>query len=227
MNLIVIEGLDGCGKSTQISMLQEYFKKNNIESAFLHFPRLNEGIFGELVARFLRGEFGKNDEVNPYLVALIYALDRFDARNIINNWIINEKKIVILDRYVHSNIAYQCAKYNNIDDKKKLRDWIFNLEYNYFKIPRPDISIFLDVPIKFIEQKLNNLRTGEDRLYLNGKTDIHEENMKFQLKVRETYLWAQKYDDTIKILNCGDNNNQILSKEIIFEKILKLLKLKI
>jgi len=135
----------------------------------------------------------------------------------------NEKKIVILDRYVHSNIAYQCAKFEDKNQKKELRDWIYNLEFNYFKIPKPDISIFLDVPIKFIEEKLNNIREGNDRKYLNGKSDIHEANIKFQLKVRETYLWAQQYDDTIKILNCYDEENKILKKEIIFEKLLDLI----
>lgn len=223
MNLIVIEGLDGAGKSTQISLLQDYFKKNNIQSEFLHFPRINEGIFGELIARFLRGEFGKNEEVNPYLVALIYALDRYDAKKTIEKWMKNEKKIVILDRYVHSNIAYQCAKFEDENQKNELRDWIYNLEFNYFKIPKPDISIFLDVPIKFIEEKLNNIREGNDRKYLNGKSDIHEANIKFQLKVRETYLWAQHYDNTIKILKCYDEENRVLKKEIIFEKLLDLI----
>jgi len=227
MNLIVIEGLDGSGKSTQIAMLQDYLKNKNIKSEFLHFPRLNDGIFGELIARFLRGEFGKNDEVNPYLVALLYALDRYDAKSLLKKWIEIENKIVILDRYVHSNIAYQCAKLDNPIFKKELRDWIYNLEFNYFNIPKPDISIFLDVPIYFIAEKLSNIRIGDDRNYLNGGTDIHEENINFQIKVRETYLWAQQYDETIKVLNCYDNKNNILPKEIIFEKLLNLLEIKI
>ena len=105
MSFIVIEGLDGSGKSTQLKLLKKYLDTKNISYKYLHFPRTEEGIFGDLVARFLRGDLGKIGEVNPYLVGLIYAGDRESAKTEINSWI-DDDKLVIIDRYVYSNMAF-------------------------------------------------------------------------------------------------------------------------
>ena len=116
MKLIVLEGLDGAGKSTQLSLIQDFFVKKNIKYKYLHFPRTDTALWGELISMFLRGDLGKIENVNPYLVALIYACDRNEARQIVDNWL-NEGYTVILDRYVYSNIAYQCAKIDDIKEK--------------------------------------------------------------------------------------------------------------
>ena len=80
MALLVIEGLDGAGKSTQVRLLQEYLIANGMKYEYLHFPRTDSPVYGDLIARFLRGELGDNNSVNPYLVALIYAGDRADSK---------------------------------------------------------------------------------------------------------------------------------------------------
>ncbi len=176
MKLLVVEGLDGAGKSTQIKLLNEFFSKRGHSCEYLHFPRTDTPYFGELIARFLRGEFGALNEVDPWLVAMLYAGDRKDASDLITGWL-NNGKIVLLDRYTYSNIAYQCAKIDDNEDRKKLLNWIIDLEFKHFGIPRPDLNIFLDVPFSFIEKKLSSLRSGRDREYLNGTKDIHEESL--------------------------------------------------
>ena len=118
MKLFVIEGLDGAGKSTQIRLLRDYLAGMNYSCEYLHFPRTGSPWFGELVARFLRGEFGSLNDVDPYLVAMLYAGDRRDASEIISGWL-SEGKIVILDRYTYSNVAYQCAKLSNLEEQEK------------------------------------------------------------------------------------------------------------
>ena len=96
---IVLEGLDGAGKSTQIRKLRDMFSVQGIESEYIHFPRFDAPVYGELIARFLRGELGGVEQVDPYLVALLYAGDRNDAAAMIRGWL-DEGKAVIADRYV-------------------------------------------------------------------------------------------------------------------------------
>lgn len=223
MHFVVIEGLDGAGKSTQINLLQDYLEQVKIPYKYLHFPRTDSQFFGEMIARFLRGEFGDINMVDPYIVAMLYAGDRMDAASMIRTWI-KSGNLVVVDRYVFSNIAFQCAKLRNPDDRERLRKWIIQLEYEYYKIPKPDINLFLDVPFKFTTQRLSQTREGSGRKYLNGKQDIHEANLDFQNRVRDIYLHEINTDNSFRIINCSKKNDGILPPEKIFEKILKTLK---
>jgi dTMP kinase len=220
MKFVVIEGLDGSGKSTQIKLLLKYLDIRKISYRYLHFPRTDSPVFGGLISMFLRGDFGKLGTVNPYLIALIYAGDRNDAKSIISQWL-REGHYVIADRYVSSNIAFQCAKIQKGEEKLELKKWIINLEYDYYRIPRPDIQLFLDVPSDFTEKKLKDPRQGEDRKYLNGQIDIHEQNLEFQKEVRKVYLDLAAEDPQFFRIDCSDKQNGILSPENIFEKIKK------
>ncbi|MGQ9846312.1 MAG: dTMP kinase [Bacteroidales bacterium] len=218
MSLVVLEGLDGAGKSTQVRLLTEYYEKKGKRVHFLHFPRLDASYWGEMIASFLRGEYGDIEQVHPQLVAVLYAGDRWDASTEIMKHLANGE-IVFLDRYVYSNIAYQCAKLNDDKQKDKLRDWILKFEYNYFNIPKPDVNLFLDVPYTFIEQKLQENRTGSDRSYLKGKLDIHEKSALFQKKVRDEYLFLCKHYDLIYV-DCSIDNHTLAPIEVVFERIL-------
>lgn len=222
MKFVVIEGLDGSGKSTQIRLLLKYLDNRRTSYRYLHFPRTDAPVFGDLISMFLRGDLGKLGTVNPYLIALIYAGDRNDAKGMISGWL-REGHYVIADRYVSSNIAFQCAKLQKKEEKLGLKNWILNLEYNYYRIPRPDIQLFLDVPFNFTEKKLKDHRQGDDRRYLNGQTDIHEQNLEFQKEVRKVYLDIAAEDTHFFRIDCSDKQNGILSPENIFEKIRKQL----
>lgn len=222
MSFFVIEGLDGSGKSTQVKLIKQYFENKNIKYKYIHFPKLGDGIFGDLVAKFLRGEFGAIDHMNPYIVALLYAEDRNDSASQINQWI-KDGYVVLCDRYVNSNIAFQSAKVQKQEEKDKLMNWILDLEYNYFKIPKPDFEIFLDVPNEFIEKNLTSNRTGDDRSYLDGQNDIHEESLDFQKEVRKVYLALCEKHDYLHKINCANNNDNIKEKEeILFDIIQEL-----
>lgn len=222
MPFIVLEGLDGAGKSTQIEMLRQLLLSKGGQCEYMHFPRFNTPVYGELIARFLRGELGPVDQVHPYLVALIFAGDRADAGAMIDGWL-DGGKSVILDRYVYSNVGFQCAKLNSIQEQDELRDWILDTEFEQFGIPRPDISIFLDVPLSFTEKKLAEQREGNDRDYLNGKKDIHEQSMDLQRKVREIYLRCAERDNRLKIVNCSLESGEMASPAVIFGRITDLL----
>ena len=216
---IVLEGLDGAGKSTQIKKLRDMFAEQGIPSEYIHFPRFDAPYFGDMIARFLRGEFGSVDQVDPYIVAMLYAEDRRDAATLIRGWM-EQGKVVIADRYVYSNIGYQCAKVESASKREELKQWIFSLEYDFFKIPRPDVSLFLDVPFAFTERKLlAEVREGDDREYLNGRKDIHEQSMDLQRKVRQVYLDAAQVDENMHIVDCSTAEGEMASPEIIFQRV--------
>ena len=223
---IVIEGLDGCGKSTQTKLLIEHLEQDGQKCKFIHFPILEQGVYGKLIAQFLRGELNPREtiidsvyDVHPKLVALMYACERKEHAHIIEGWL-NDGYTVIADRYVCSNIAYQCAKIIYEPEKKKLREWILDLEFTVNKLPRPDKMLFLDLPRKYIANKMLNERSGSDRDYLCGTTDIHEADTSFQSEVYYEYMKLVDSVDDFVAVKCYDECG-ICSIEEIHKRIYK------
>lgn len=218
MPLIVLEGLDGAGKTTQVGKLKTMLAERGRSCEYLHFPRFDTPVYGDMIARFLRGELGSMETVNPYVVALLFAGDRADAGPRIRQWL-EDGKYVILDRYVNSNIAFQCAKYDDENSRRELKDWIIETEFSQFGIPRPDISVFLDVPFEFTMQKLSGNRKGDDREYLRGARDIHEESMALQEKVRRVYLELAAEDPLLEVVDCSGPEGKMATPDTIFSRI--------
>jgi dTMP kinase len=205
---IVIEGLDGSGKSTQIALLTEYFQAQGIETRFIHFPRHNDGVFGTLIAQFLRGEFGAVDGVHPQLVALLFAEDRRDFAGQMQEWL-DQGCTVLCDRYVMSNIAFQCAKLKDPSEKAALRKWILDFEYSYNRIPKPDVSLYLDVPFAFTEHALTARLQAHARDYLDGKADIHEQDFSLQRAVKREYEAMVDMDAGIRRIACANDGQEM------------------
>ena len=216
--LIVLEGLDGAGKSTQVRLFREYLGSVCDRLEYIHFPRYDAPVYGGLIGKFLRGGFGSIESVHPQLVALLFAEDRRDAAPQIRRTL-QEGGTVLLDRYVYSNIAYQCAKLPTYDEAEDLREWINNTEYGQFGLPRPDLNIFLDVPIGFVERSLSAQRGGADRGYLRGKQDIHEADIAFQQRVRDMYRRQAALDPHFIVVDCSGPDGEMLPPEVIFNKI--------
>lgn len=221
--LIVIEGLDGSGKSTQVKRLRQYLESSGKPLTYIHFPRYDAPVYGDLIGKFLRGGFGSIDAVHPQLVALLYAEDR---RTAVPQMLeaVRDGGILLLDRYVYSNIAYQCAKIEDESEREELRKWIRDTEYGDFGLPVPDLNIFLDVPIGFVEKKLESPRLGGDRDYLAGQSDIHEADIEFQKKVRQVYLRQCEEDPNFIRIDCGDREGRMLPPDAIFSSIISAIK---
>jgi dTMP kinase len=198
--LIVLEGLDSSGKSTQIEIIKKYFNKHNYKYEYIHFPIYDENESGKVISAYLRGEYGNLYTVDPIFIANMYAMNRFQYFPQLQKHL-QHNDVVLLDRYVFSNMAYQGAKYDNEAQSNIIHEWIDEFEFGFLELPYPDLNIFFDIPIEFIEERLKNKREGEDRKYLNGKADIHEENIKFQEKVRQNYIMLKSYDH-YHIVNC-------------------------
>jgi dTMP kinase len=211
--LIVFEGIDGAGKATQVKLLANYFKKIKKPFALISFPQYEKSFFGKIVRWYLNGEFGNVNDVNGYLGALLYAGDRFEAKNfILKN--LKQNKIVIADRYVASNIAHQGAKLPYKEIKNFIK-WIFYLEYKIYQIPKENLTIFLDIGNKQASH-LRKKRQSEKKI----KADIHEKNSAYLIKVANLYKKLAKKDKNWIKINCITKTNNLktpkqINKEII------------
>lgn len=221
--IITIEGLDGAGKSTQIDLLVNKLTSLNIKHKFIHFPMLNKGIYGEIIAEYLRGEFGSLEAVHPKLVALLFAEDRKEHKEKLLKWI-EEGYLIIMDRYVNSNIAFQCAKTENLKEKKELKKWILDFEFRINDLPLPWLSFFLHVPFDIIKKSLTHPRVGTDRNYLDGKVDIHEDSLVLQRKVYDEYLDLLNEQPDFYEIKCFSNDTNWLTPEAIHESIMQKIK---
>ena len=218
--LIVLEGLDGSGKSTQVKKIKEYFTEKEFKYEFFHFPMYGHNQFSDLIARFLRGELGNIDEVDPVFVANMYAMDRFKFLPELSK-ALNENDVVLLDRYVYSNIAFQCAKVKegstNGFGKYLLGAWIKDFEFNCLDLPYPDLNVFFDVPMDVIKERLIDRSEDDNREYLNGKQDIHEADLDYQSKVRDEYLRSMTDRLHCTIVNTVEDGI-VLTPEEVFNK---------
>lgn len=183
---LVLEGNDCAGKSLQVKQITEFYQNQGKKVKFIHFPMYGHNMYSDMISKFLRGEYGGNDEVDPIFVANIYAMDRYMYKNQLMKDL-EENDIIVMDRYVFSNVAYQGAKTKTEQEKEHMFQ-ILEFEFEFLQLPYPDLVLFFDVPIVEIERRLNLGRTGADRDYLNGKQDIHEKDIDYQSKVRDIYL---------------------------------------
>lgn len=219
--LIVIEGADGAGKTTQAQLLVNYIKTHSFPVKYVDFPQYYNSFHGKIIARYLRGELGTIDQVSPYFVSLAFAVDRASAKKEMDHFL-KKGGYIISNRYATSSMVYQAAKFKDTKDQKEFLKWNYELEYIVNKIPHENIVIYLHIPwqigIKLTQKK-------GDRAYLEGKNDIHEVNPDYRQAVETMYLkLAKQYKHWVTI-NCVKDDS-ILSREIISQKILEALRQK-
>ena len=207
--IIAIEGIDGSGKGTQASLLENYFKEKKCLVKLISFPRYSDTFFGKEIGNYLNGSFGTIEQIHPKFVAMLYACDRYETKNMIINYL-KQGHILIFDRYVSSNIAYQAAK---LPDKERLSfiKWIYHMEYEVFNLPKPDIEIFLNIPFSLSKKMVAKKKK---RVYTNNKHDLHEENEKYLQQVSKIFCNISKKNKWLQI-DCFDKNNIRNKKEIL------------
>ncbi|MBI1863028.1 deoxynucleoside kinase [Candidatus Microgenomates bacterium] len=208
--LIVLEGIDGAGKSTQVQLLSAYLSRKGITTEQIKFPRY-ETFFGQLVLQFLNGELGSIDEVSPYLASIVFALDRSAIKQKLYD-LLNEGTTLILDRYIGSNMAHQAAKLPP-EKRQQYLDWVHRLEYIELGLPKEDIVMYLDTPPLL----------SKPRLKWKEGVDIHEENIEYQKETHIVYEeLAAKYPHWEKI-TCIDTDYNLLPPDKIRQEIVKKL----
>ncbi len=169
--LIVVCGIDGSGKTLQCKKLHSYLQRQGVTAQYVEFPRYNDGFFGELIAKYLRGEMGDNAAIiNPYMASLPFACDRWEFSATMRSWL-EEGYTIICNRYVSANMAHQGGKIESKAERKSFYDWIEKMEYQVFGIPKPNMYVWLDILPKHAIELIGH--KGE-RNYLGNKDDIHE-----------------------------------------------------
>lgn len=218
--LIVIEGLDGSGKTTQLGLLPQKLAEKGIEAKEISFPDY-EDPSSMLVRMYLSGEFGKKpDDVNAFAASLFYAVDRYASYK--RHWgeYYENGGTVISGRYVESNAYHQMAKLPE-DDWAEYLEWLYETEYSKTAIPKPDLVIFLDMPVEVSTAMMTSRYSGDET-----KKDIHEKDSAYLSACRKAAKYAAKKCGWT-VINCADGQKprsvESISNEIT-ERVLDVLK---
>lgn len=196
--LIVIEGLDGCGKSTQLELLPKNLTDCGIDCKSVSFPDY-ESDSSALVKMYLGGKFGdKPGDVNAYAASVFYAADRFASYKTAWGDFYNNGGTVVAGRYTTANAVHQCSKLPE-NEWADFLDWLYDFEYNKIAIPKPDLVLFLDMPVEVSQQLLSNRYEGD-----NAKKDIHERDTDYLANCRKSALFTANYSGW-KIISCAEN----------------------
>ena len=196
--LIVIEGTDGSGKSTQFRLLSEHLAQDNVTFKHIVFPRYSEES-SALIRMYLGGQFGtKPSDVNAYAASSFYAVDRFASYKMDWGQWYEDGGVVLSDRYTTSNAVHQTSKEPK-EKQGQFLQWLYDFEYDRLGLPRPDLVIYLDVPTDFTEKMMRGREAAT-----NTSADIHEQDLEYLATCRRTgKAAAQFYNWTV--INCVEN----------------------
>ncbi len=196
--LIVIEGLDGSGKSTQLNLLPKRLSEKGIDVKSVSFPDYDNPS-STLVKMYLKGDFGKKpSDVNAYAASVFYTVDRYASFKQAWGEFYNEGGTIVSGRYTTSNAVHQTSKLDNSEWKDFL-SWLYDFEYNKIGIPKPDLVIFLDMPVE-VSQKLLDTRYTEN----GGRKDIHECDVDYLNRCREAARFTAEYSGW-RVIPCAEN----------------------
>ncbi len=219
--LIVIDGADGSGKKTQTQLLVEALREKGYSVQQIDFPQ-RENFFGSFIYRCLEErECGDFSAVHPKIASVLYAADRAIVGPQINTWL-DEGNIVIADRYVSANQIHQGGKITNPKEREQYLEWLDQMEYGEFKIPRPDRVFYLDVPhavsVKLIEDRKKK-EQGDEKLKRRA-TDQHELSTEHQIAARESAI-KMLTNITWRRIMCSDDGETILTREMIHARVME------
>ena len=211
---IVLEGIDGSGKRTQLDMLAQALASRGVPFAQISFPRYG-GFFGKLAARYLNGEFGTLEVVDPHFSALLYAGDRLEAKPNIESGLASGK-ILLADRYIGSNLAHQGARVPS-EKRGEFLQWLKQLEYQVYALPAEDLVIYLHVPPATAHRLVGEKATRD---YTKLQRDIQESNIAHLQETSDVYDQLAREPNWHKI-ECYDSAaNALRSPEKIHQEIL-------
>lgn len=214
--LIVIEGTDGSGKSTQFRLLSSHLQEDNVSFRHIVFPRYDQES-SALIRMYLSGAFGtKPTDVSAYAASTFFAVDRYASyKQDWGSWY-EQGGLLLSDRYTTSNAVHQASKEPE-EKREAFLQWLYDLEYDKLGLPKPDLVIYLDVPTDFTEKLLRHREADT-----NTKADIHEKDMQYLATCRETGRAAAAYYGW-QVIHCV-RDGAMRSIEDIHQEIYNLVK---
>lgn len=214
--LIVFEGIDGSGKTTQIELLKQYLASQGptLQVEVINFPQYGKNEYAKQIKDYLEGKMGKLEEVDPYFIAKSYANDRLTSKDLIKSWLMMGK-LVIANRYVSSSKAHLSANLPE-NQRENFMKWIDELEYKTNGMPKPDLTILLKIDPK----------VGQQNALKDHQVDIHEKSLEHEQKAAQIYLKLSQKEPNWMVVDCMENG-KMKSKEEIHQEIVAVLKGKI
>ena len=206
--LIVFDGPDGSGKATQTKLLVKRLKENGIRVRTLDFPQYASNFFGKLLYECLHGKQKGFSMLDPHITSVLYAADRFESKKTIEQWL-HDGYTVILDRYVSANQIHQGGKISDVRKRTKFLSWLDMMEYDIFSIPRPDLVVYLSMPVEF----------SLDLLRREKESDSVESDRTYLENSARTAEWLCRKNHWKKI-TCVESG-KLLSEEVIADRVLE------
>lgn len=217
--LIVFEGAcDGIGKSTQIGLLRKKLESDGNTIVSHHFPSYNT-YHGAPVEQYLAGNIGKINELSPYFINSLYAVDRACAWHTKLKSMYESGNILLFDRYTTSSLIYQASQIEDIEERKKFLDYVCDYEYNKLGIQEPDSIIFLYAPFDMVT-KMREERPDNDGII----NDLHERDIEFMRQAYDNAMFVAEYLSW-NMIKCNDGD-KMRSREDIHEEVYRLVKKK-
>lgn len=214
--LIVIDGTDGSGKSTQINLLMTALKSKGFKVKSIHFPEY-DNFFGGFIGHCLTEQYYNFVQVHPKIVSVLYAADRWESSQKVKKWL-DTGHVVILDRYVSANQIHQGGKIKSEAKRAAFIKWLDEMEYGVFKIPKPDLTIYLSLPVKIIQRLIKERNESSVRTYAGNKKDVHEVDLEFQKNSRNSALWLSKVLKNFIKVDCAPEKT-LRAREDIHEEV--------
>jgi dTMP kinase len=221
--LIVIDGVDGSGKSTQIELLRKRMIREKKKVKVVDFPDYSKNFFGKFIGHCLTEQYYNWLGVHPKIASIAYAADRFESSKQINAWL-TKGYIVLANRYVSANQIHQGGKIPNAKKRKEFLHWLDTMEYKVFGIPRPDITLYLSLPVSVILELIKDRESSKmKREYLKKKKDVHENDVDFLINSRKSAIWLSKTIPNFIKVDCMGKKD-IRTRENIHEEVWDILR---
>ena len=224
--LIVIDGTDGSGKATQVELLRKRLVKEGKTVKIVDFPEYYKNFFGKFVGHCLSEQYFNFVNVHPKIASVLYAADRWESSKQIEGWL-KKGYVVLANRYVSSNQIHQGGKIRDAKKRKDFLRWLDDMEHRVFDIPRPDVVVFLSVPIRVTLGLMKDRDKTHERAYLKKKTDVHENDPRFLENSRKSAIkLVEELNNFVKI-ECTKKNAMRTRDDIhedVYQEVKKVVK---